>query len=259
MIELLKAEDGILEMKLTGKLHRGELDEPMRILERSLDEQGKTHLYVEIDDFWGFEASAFADYLPRGLAMVGKLSRFGRVAVVAGQRWIRWWTALESALLPGIAYEVYRPSERDLALAWVKGRRERPHGPALSIIETDSPDVIGFELDGKITAEEAHRAAEYFTEAAERGRPLRLLGRIKRLGGAALQSYVDRDYLRMKLRLFDRLERYAIVGGPAWLAVWVALLDPLLKAEIRHFAQKDEARAWEWLGARPKDERPLAA
>lgn len=259
MIELLKAEDGILAMKLTGKLCRGELDEPMRILERSLDENSKTHIYVEIEDFSGFEPGAFVDYLPRGLAMVGKLNRFGRVAVVADQRWIRWWTALESALLPGITYEVYRSSERGLALAWVEGRRERPRGPALSIIETDNPDVIGFELDGKITAEEADRAAEYFTKAAERGWPLRLLGRISHIGGAALKSYVDPDYLRMKLRVFDRLERYAIVGGPAWLAAWVALLDPLLKAEIRHFAREDEALAWEWLGARPKDERPLAA
>jgi hypothetical protein len=56
------------------------------------------------------------------LPLFGKLGRFGRVAVVADQAWIRAGTRPESALLPNISYRVYLPHERDEALAWVTGK-----------------------------------------------------------------------------------------------------------------------------------------
>jgi hypothetical protein len=54
------------------------------------------------------------------MPLFGKLSRFGRVAVVAHQAWVRWGTRLESALLPFISYRTFEPEERDAALAWVE-------------------------------------------------------------------------------------------------------------------------------------------
>jgi hypothetical protein len=55
------------------------------------------------------------------MLLFGKLSSFGRVAVVADQAWVRVGTRLESALLPNIRYRTYMPEERDEALAWVVG------------------------------------------------------------------------------------------------------------------------------------------
>ena len=55
--------------------------------------------------------------------MLGKLNRFGRVAVVADQAWIRAMTRIESAILPFISYRVFEPAQRDEALAWAKGER----------------------------------------------------------------------------------------------------------------------------------------
>lgn len=59
--------------------------------------------------------------MQRAMPLFGKLDRFGRVAVVADQAWIRAGTRLESALLPSIRYRVTMPDERDEALAWVIG------------------------------------------------------------------------------------------------------------------------------------------
>jgi len=58
----------------------------------------------------------------RALPLLGKLNRFGRVAVVADQAWVRAGSRLESALLPNISYRVCLPEERDEALAWVRGQ-----------------------------------------------------------------------------------------------------------------------------------------
>jgi hypothetical protein len=59
--------------------------------------------------------------MKRAMPLLGKLDRFGRVAVVADQAWIRFGTRLESAILPNVSYRTYLPEERDEAFAWVEG------------------------------------------------------------------------------------------------------------------------------------------
>ena len=259
MIEILKSQPDVIAVKVGGKMGREGLDALIERLERSLAERSKTHIFVEVENFTGIDPDALGDYLPRAFAMMGKLGRFGRIAVVSDQMWVRAATRLESALLPNIRYEVFESAERDRALAWVEGRSALPHGPAITIIETDRPDVLGFEVDGKIGAEEMKAVAAYFGEAAAHGRPTRLLGRFKRLDRAEIASLFNPDYYRMKFDALNRLERYAIIGGPGWLKAWISLLDPLFKVEVRHFPAEDEKAAWEWLGAKPGQQRPLAA
>lgn len=259
MLEALKSADDVIAIRIGGKLTEGELATLVERVETSIETRDKTHMFMEVEDFSGFDLGAFARYLPRGAAMLGKLGRFGRIAVVSDQKWIRLWTRVESALLPGISYELYSPDQREQALAWVEGRSGKPRSPAITIIETDAPNIIGFELDGTIRAEEMERITAYFEEAMQQERPLRLLGRIKHIGGIEPAGLFSTDYLRMKLHALRGVERYALVGGPAWLAGWAALVDPLTKMDVRHFAAADEALAWSWLGATPKKEVDLAA
>ena len=259
MLEFLPSADDVIAFTIRGKLGADDLESLVERVEASLAARDKTHLFMEVEAFAGFDAAAFARYLPRGMAMLGKLPRFGRIAVVSDQGWIRAWTRIESALLPGIAYELFTPGERNLALAWVEGRADRPHGPALRVIETDSEDVIGFELDGKLGADEVEAAAALFETATRRDRPLRILGRIRHIGGIEAKALLSRDYIAMKLHALHKVERYALVGGPVWLRAWVGLVAPLVKMEMRHFAPEEEAQAWAWLGATPRTERALAA
>jgi len=60
-------------------------------------------------------------HMGRALPLFGKLGRFGRVAVVADQAWMRAATRFESAVLPNVSYRVFEPGERDEALAWARG------------------------------------------------------------------------------------------------------------------------------------------
>ena len=48
-------------------------------------------------------------------------------------------------------------------------------------------------------------------------------------------------------------------GGPGWLADWIDFVRPLVRMELRHFPASAEADAWEWLGAKPPVDEPLAA
>lgn len=259
MMEILESGSDVIELKISGKLTGEELGRITDLVEKSLADNRKTHIFVEVDEYAGLELGALPDYLPRAIAMLRKLDRFGRIAVVSDQRWVSWATRLESALLPHIRYETFTADQRDLALAWVEGRRALPRGPSIRIIETDKPDVLGFELDGRISAAEAEAVANYFNNALGRKRPLRLLGRVKRIEGAEVGALFGHKYLQMKVGMLERVERYAVVGGPVWLCAWIAALDPIVKVELRHFPAEDEALAWAWLGAEPKAERALAA
>ena len=69
----------------------------------------------------GIEIASLPSYIARATPLFTKLDRFGQVAVVADQAWVRMATRLESALLPGISYKTYLPEDRDEALAWVTG------------------------------------------------------------------------------------------------------------------------------------------
>ena len=259
MMEILQTEPGVIAVKFSGRMKAEEIDEVTTLVERSLEAHERTHIYVEIHDNFSFDVGAMAACLPRGAAMLTRLDRFGRIAIVSEQRWIRWATRIESAILPGISYETFELAERVQALAWVEGKRALPHAPSILIMETDKPEVIGFEVDGKISAVEADAAVDYFNAALEQDRPLRLLGKMKRIGGAELGAFFDRSFLKLKLDILGRLDRYAIVGGPAWLRMWVTALDKLMKADIRHFKASDEPLAWQWLGAEPRRFHPLVS
>ena len=259
MLEYLKSADDVLAFRLGGKLDDGEFDDLVERVEAMLKAHDKTHMYMEVVDFAGFDWRAYLHHLPRSFAMLGQLARFGRIAVVADQSWIRVWTRIESALLPGIRYELYGTSERDEALAWVEGRRERPHDPSIRFLQTDDPDVVAFELSGRIRADEIDGIAAIFNEAMERGQPINVLGRIKRLEGAEWGTFFNREYLEMKLRGLRNVRRYALVGGPDWLSRLAAMLDPLLQLEIRHFTADEEDAAWQWVGAQPKPKSVVKA
>jgi hypothetical protein len=223
----------------------------MDMVEQSLSGNDKTHMFIEAVGFGGFEAAHLPEYLRRALPLLGKLGRFGRIAVVSDQAWVRAAARIESALLPNIGYEVFDIDQREQALAWVEGRESRPRDAGIHVVETSRPDVLAFEIDGKLTRRDLEAVAERFSAAMAGKAPTRVLGRISRLDGAELGGLVDDDLIRMKFAALDSVERYAIVGGPAWLAGWVSIIDRLAKAEIRYFQLREEASAWEWVGAEP--------
>jgi hypothetical protein len=259
MIELIPSAQDVIALKISGKMLRDDLMNVVDRVEASLEKNDKTHIYVEVEDFTGVDMTAMGEYLPRAFHMMGKLERFGRIAVVSDQRWVRWATKLESALLPKISYETFESAERARALAWVEGKLNPLHDRAIRIIETDKPDVLGYEVDGRVGAADAEAVADYFNEALGRDRPLRLLGRIKKIESAELGALLGHKFLQMKIGMLDHVERYAIVGGPIWLCAWIQAVAPLVSTELRHFPAEKEAEAWAWLGAKPKEEQAAAA
>ena len=121
MLTFLESAGDVVALEVSGKIVGADLDTAMDILDRAMTGHPKVHVFVETRAIDGLELSSLPRYMARALPLFGKLDRFGRVAVVADQAWVRAGTRLESALLPNIRYRVYMPEERAEALAWVKG------------------------------------------------------------------------------------------------------------------------------------------
>ena len=119
MLELLDAPDDVVAVRVSHKIMGSDLDPIMDRLESAMSQHEMVHVFVETQLIDGIEISSLPSYAARAWPLFGKLNRFGRVAVVADQAWVRIGTRLESALLPNISYRTYMPDERDEAFDWV--------------------------------------------------------------------------------------------------------------------------------------------
>ncbi|NJC04345.1 hypothetical protein GGQ97_000138 [Sphingomonas kaistensis] len=124
MLTIHDSRRDVLALTIVGDITGADLDTVMDRLDPLMEGTGKVHLFVETKAIHGLQLTALPSYVARAMPLLGKLDRFGRVAVVSDQAWIRAGTRLESMMLPFIAYRVFMPDERDAALAWVEGGRE---------------------------------------------------------------------------------------------------------------------------------------
>jgi hypothetical protein len=259
MIEQLTVKPGVVALRVQGHIGRQDVAKSFDLLMESIASRPKTSLFIEVANLTGFDTEALADDFKLGRTLLDKLDRFDRVAIVSDQSWVRWASRIESALLPGISYRSYTLKEREQALDWVKGRDDLPYGHALKIVPSTRPDVIGIELNGRLTREEVGQFARELNKSRQE-QPLKaVLLNFRSLTDFDPGIVADGEYLRMKLGLLGELERYAIVGGPGWLKAWVELLRPLLRLELRLFPEGAEGAAWSWLSAKPLSDQSVAA
>jgi hypothetical protein len=122
MIELIPGSDDTIALRVSGKITGSDLDAIMDRLDAAMAAHDKVNVFVETHAIEGIELSGLASYASRAMPLFGKLNRFGRVAVVADQAWVRIGARLESALLPFIRYRTFTPDQRDDAPAWVEGK-----------------------------------------------------------------------------------------------------------------------------------------
>lgn len=123
MHHFIESSDNVLALKLSGTITGDDFNAIMDRVDDLLAKHDNIHIFMETHAIAGLQLSALPHHVSRALPLVGKLCRFGRLAVVADQAWMRIGTRLESALLPSVSYRVFEPDRRDDALAWVEQAR----------------------------------------------------------------------------------------------------------------------------------------
>jgi len=116
----------------------------------------------------------------------------------------------------------------------------------LRLLDIDDPEagILAYALHGKVTAEQGEEVFSRFREAAEAGRKLRLYYELEGFPSAEGSVYLDK--MKSLGAILKTIERMALVGDQRWLGVYTAIVDPITKADIKHFKsdEKDAAAAW---------------
>lgn len=260
MLKFVETADDAIACSLSGKIGQEDIGTLARRIVRALERQAKTHVFVEVETFGGTDWRSLVESLPETLPLLGKLDRFGRIAVVSDDSRVRRLARVESALLPRVGFEVFDLSERDRALAWVEGRTERPHRRALRAIPTDNAAVLAFAADGWITEADLETAIAELEPVLERREgKIDMLVRVGEVHIGEWSPLLGSRYFQLKMQGIRRVGRYALVGGPEWLRALAETFAPLTPVDFRHFPAEEEGRAWSWLGARPAgEEAPVA-
>lgn len=120
MLEFIDSTDDVIAATVSRGITGADLAALMDRIEQAMARHDAIHVFVETRSVDAIEISGLRSHVARAMPLLGKLKRFGRVAVVADQAWIRAGTRVESALLPFVSYRVFMPAQWGEALAWVK-------------------------------------------------------------------------------------------------------------------------------------------
>lgn len=256
MLEKLPGPDHLVAVRVSGRIEEADIDQAIAAIDGALERAPHISFYAEVGALEGMTASALAKDLRYGIGMLRKVDRLARAAVVTDEDWLRALARFEAWLIPRIEMRMFGADERAEAFAWAseKPPAESPDleaEPAIRMIETNNPKVLAFEVDGYVTGRDVERVAGRFLKAFAANDGVRVLGRFKHLPGVDVATLMHDQTLSLKLQSMQRIERYAVVGGPEALKNLVALFDPLFKLEMRHFDAEAEDEAWAWLEAAP--------
>jgi hypothetical protein len=108
----------LIAVMVTGKLDKADYDSLLPEAEEKLRRYGKVSVYWEMVDFDGWQLSGL---WPELKFDIKHLNDFNRVALVGGKK---WESMIASVAKPFTTAEIrfFDLSEREQAMAWVKGR-----------------------------------------------------------------------------------------------------------------------------------------
>jgi hypothetical protein len=257
VLELLPAPETAVAVRASGRIDESDVQRGIEAVEAALARHERIALYAEVE-ISGVTPGALVKDVGYGLGKLRELRRFARAAVVTSQDWVRWIARAEAAVLPQIEIRIFGPAERDEALAWAAQPIEAVQAesvsaaPSIQLIETTARNVLAFEVDGRIRAADMRHliaAADHALKAHER---LRLLVRVVDFDGVTLEALREEGLASLKMRGWRQVERYALVGGPAWMRRLADWSGRLARTEIRHFDPDQEHEAWRWIEAQPQ-------
>ncbi|WP_252259487.1 SpoIIAA family protein [Erythrobacter aurantius] len=208
---------------------------------------GGGNLLIDLTAMAGFSWSAVAEEMVHFPLLLKWAYGLDRIAIVSDEEWVRTSARLESALLPGISYQVYDDDEAETARAWVLEQVENPHTGAFHEIDVSDPKIAAYELSGRLDREESEKGVAMVRAKFDLEGCTRLLLVIRNWHGFDLDRLLSGEVLNGKLEIARKMERYAIVGGPKWIRTYAEFTSNFFSGEIRGFELEDQAKAIAWL------------
>jgi hypothetical protein len=149
---------------------------------------------------------------------------------------------------------VFAPEDRKEALAWTSKEPEplpKPEPPkqALRMLQTTNESVFAYDVDGRLTEKDIENVVRELKTIYEREEKVNILGRLTNYKGFDVSALLNDDLYRFQFQTFSKVDKYALIGAPAWMRNLLELVDPALRPKIKVFEPEDEQAAWDWVGA----------
>jgi SpoIIAA-like len=256
MLEILPAPEHVVALKVSGHVDASDIERAIAAVEHALARQQRIALRAEIA-ITGISPGAFVRDLGYGLGKLRELHRFARSAVITEQEWVARIARAQARILPQIEIRTFTPAQRDEALAWVSQPIRpaepdtAPAQPSIRFLDTSRADVVAFEVNGRIRRDDMQNLIGVFRQALDAHERLRVLVRVVNFDGVSLEALREEGLASVKMRGWRQVDRYAVVGGPAWMAALTSWSAPLVRIPTRHFDAAREDEAWQWLEAQP--------
>ncbi len=112
-------------------------------------------------------------------------------------------------------------------------------------IPTDSPQILGFKLSGKLHDADYHTFIPTVEAAISTAGKLRMLAQFEDFHGWDLHAAWDD--LKFGIKHFSDFERIAMVGDKKWEEWMVRFCKPFTHVKLKYFDASEAEAAWKWL------------
>ncbi|WP_336041565.1 STAS/SEC14 domain-containing protein [Pseudooceanicola nanhaiensis] len=263
MLTLDTSDTPLLRITAGGEVTREEVRRFYEEFEAALDIAGRAGLLVDLSGFEDIEPRAMLEDMVKEFGLLDDLARMPRCAVVTGNRTIAGMIRYTAPLIPRMDMQAFPPEEGAAAEAWARDlpppRPGRKDLPGLTMLDSGSPDVLAFEVEGYIDDDHIDRITAPFRARLEQGGRFNALARIKRFGGFDPEILFDKSLLGMKWDAVHALHRYAVVTDSGWVGPFAGIARMVSDVEVKVFPTSAEETAWAWVKEPIPKEAPSTA
>ncbi len=125
--------------------------------------------------------------------------------------------------------------------------------PSIRRIDADRDDAYAFEVTGHITSADIENLYGLLEAGYALHDKIDLLVLVHDYEGFDWSAAFTETTMVGKTHALKHIRRYAVVGGPGWMAAAINVSKPFLSLEMKHFEPDRVQDAWEWIGAMPVD------
>jgi hypothetical protein len=128
----------------------------------------------------------------------------------------------------------------------------RLHRSCVNRLEERRPDLVTFEVLGRLDADDMRWMADQIDEAFDTHGRIDMLVIFRPFDGATTGAVFEPKALKVELASAAHVRRYGVVGAPAWADAMIALGGLITPIDARTFNQDEVAQARAWID-RPLD------
>ena len=114
-------------------------------------------------------------------------------------------------------------------------------------MDDEGAGILAYSVEqGEIPEEDLAPIWARFDAAAERGNKIRIYAEMHAMPGVSGGMIIEK--LKHLKNIMTTIERMALVGDAGWMEIYAKLVDPITRADIRHFTldQSEAAKNWIW-------------